>query len=260
MALVLPGLGEVGIGEIVGAVVEVVAVAVDRDAIDLAVPGADRRLQVADIVVHVDLGRDPVGHLGSEPLAADVALERRAHLEDVEIDRAGRDRLLQPRVVVGLGKVDPGDLRAGVLLPRLEKAPKQEVVQILIVEAHEGELDALELARLDVGLGRLEAERADLLPVGVGGRPHVDTRDLQNLRPDITLGQRAARKRAERAHRRRGADCGRPLENAAPRRLQPKQPVVHVSLHRMHSPIRVGLPPPVRRRCCARRGRAAHGL
>ena len=42
----LPGLGEIGIGEIVGAVVEVVAVAVDRDAVGLAAPGADRRLQV----------------------------------------------------------------------------------------------------------------------------------------------------------------------------------------------------------------------
>ena len=78
----------------------------------------------------------------------------RAHLEDVEIDRAGRDRLLQARVVVGLRKVDPGDLGAGIGLPRLQEAAEQQVVQVLVVEAHEGELDALELAFLDVGLGR----------------------------------------------------------------------------------------------------------
>src|SRR3954469_11604900 len=42
----LPLLGERGVGEHVGAVVEVVAIAVDRDAVGLAVPGADWRLQV----------------------------------------------------------------------------------------------------------------------------------------------------------------------------------------------------------------------
>ena len=117
MAFILPGLGELGIGEDVGAIVEGVAVAVDRDAIGLAVPGADRRLQIADIVVHLDLRLDPVGHFRSEALAADIALEGRAHLDDVEIDRAGRDRLLQARIVVGLGEVDPVDLGAGIGLP-----------------------------------------------------------------------------------------------------------------------------------------------
>src|SRR5262245_11627779 len=39
----LPRLGKVRIGEDVGAVVEVVAIAVDADAIGLAIPRADRR-------------------------------------------------------------------------------------------------------------------------------------------------------------------------------------------------------------------------
>ena len=83
-----------------------------------------------------------------EALAADVALERRAHLDDVEVDGAGGDRLLQAGVVVGLGEVDPVDLGAGVGLPRLQEAAEQEVVQVLVVEPHEGQLDAGELALL----------------------------------------------------------------------------------------------------------------
>ena len=235
MALGLPGLGELRVLEIVGAVVEVVAVAVDRDAVGLAVPGADRRLQVADIVVHLDLRGDPVGHLGGEALAADVALERRAHLEDVEIDRAGRDRLLQAGVVVGLREVDPADPGAGILLPGLEEAAEQEVVQVLVVEPHEGQLDALELALSDVGLGRVEAERADLLPVGVGRRAHADARDLQDLRAQVALRQRAQGQPAQSARR---ADAGGSLEKAPPCRPF-EQPVVDFLLHCSHSPILV---------------------
>ena len=110
--LVLPGLpflGEIRIGEHVGADVHRVTVAVDRDAVDLAVPGADRRLQIIDDVVEIDLLLHPIGHFRQEVLDAHVALERRAHLDDVEVDGAGRDRLLQPRVIVGLGEVDPFD-------------------------------------------------------------------------------------------------------------------------------------------------------
>ena len=135
-------------------------------------------LQIADIVVHIDLLGDPVRHFGCQALAADVALERRAHLDDVEVDRAGRDRLLQAGVVVGLRKVDPGDLGAGIFLPRLQQAAEQHVVQVLVVEAHEAQLDAGELAFLDVRLGRIEAERADLLPIGIGRLAGADARDL----------------------------------------------------------------------------------
>ena len=213
----LPLLGEAGVGEDVGAVGEGVAVAVDRDAVGLAVPGADRRLQVVDVVVHVDQLGDPVGHLRGEALAADVALERRAHLDDVEVDGAGGDRLLQAGVVVGLGEVDPVDLGAGVGLPGLEEAAEQEVVLVLVVEPHEGELDAGELAFLHGRLGAAEAHLADLLPVGVGGRAHADAGDLQDLGAQVRPGPRpAARQGAERAARgerqRRGA--GRALEHA----------------------------------------------
>ena len=77
--------------------------------------------------------------------------------------------LLQARVVVGLRQVDPVDLGAGIGLPRLQEAAEQEVVQVLVVEPHEGQLDAGELALGDVGLGGAEAQLADLLPVGIGG-------------------------------------------------------------------------------------------
>ena len=68
---------------------------------------SDRRLQIVDVIVDIDLLLDPVRHLRRQSLAAHVSLERCAHFEDVEVDRAGRDRLLQSRVVVGLGKIDP---------------------------------------------------------------------------------------------------------------------------------------------------------
>src|SRR3954462_4252848 len=69
VAGVLPGLRECGVGEIIGSVVEVVAVAVDGDAIGLAVPGSDRRLQIVDVIVDVDLLLDPVRHLRRQSLA-----------------------------------------------------------------------------------------------------------------------------------------------------------------------------------------------
>ncbi len=89
-------------------------------------------------------------------------------------------------VVVGLRQIDPVDLGAGIGLPRLEEAAEQQVVKVLVVEPHEGQLDALELAFLDVRLGRAEAQLADLLPVGIGGRSLVDAGDLQQLLAQIT--------------------------------------------------------------------------
>jgi hypothetical protein len=178
VAGVLPGLGQIGVGEIVSPVVEVVAVTVDGDPIGLAVPGPNRRLQVVHIIVDIDLFLDPVRHLRRQALAADIALERGAHFEDVEVDRAGRDRLLQSRVVVGLSEVDPGNLRSRIGLPRLQETAEQQVVQILVVQSHEGEFDALELALLDVRLGRAEAELADLLPIGIGRSAFAHTRNL----------------------------------------------------------------------------------
>ncbi len=189
------------------------AIAVDADAIGLAVPGADRRPQVVDVIVGVvDLGFDPVGHLGSQAFAADVAFEGRAHLDDVEIDSAGGDRLMEARIVVGLGQVDPGNLSPGIGLPGLQEAAEQEIVQILVVEAHEAQLDALELAGLDAGLGGAEAELADLLPIGVGGGALAGARNLHDLLAQRHLlgrhvrGGSDARKShgIDRAHRRYG--------------------------------------------------------
>ena len=53
---------------------------------------------------------------------------------------------------------------------------------------HEGQLDAGEFALLDGGLGGPEAELADLLPVGVGGRTLADARNLQQLRAQGLFG------------------------------------------------------------------------
>ncbi len=167
MPFVLPRLGEGLVREVVGAVVEIVRVAVDGDAHLLAFPGADRRLQVVDEVVEVDLLLDPVGHLRHEPLAAHVAFERRAHLKDVEVDGAGRDRLLQARIVVGLGEVDPADLGAGIGLPGLQEATEEKIMEVLVVEPHEGQLNALELAFGHVCFGRAETHLADFLPIGI---------------------------------------------------------------------------------------------
>ena len=181
MTLILPRFGEVFIGKVIGPVVEVMRVAIDGDAILLAVPRTDGRLQIIDDVIKFDLLLDPVRHLRGQALAADIALEGGAHFDDVEINRAGGDRLLQARIVIGLGEIDPADLGAGIGLPRLEEAAEQKIVKVLVVKPHEGELDALELAFLDTGLGGAEAHLADLLPVGIGGRALADTRNLQKL-------------------------------------------------------------------------------
>src|SRR5581483_11283662 len=144
------------------------------------------------------------------------------------------DRLLKARVVVGLCQVDPADLRAGIRLPRLEEAAEEEIVQVLIVEAHEGKLDAGELAFLDALLGRTEAQLADLLPVSIGGSARSDARNLQDLSAEV-VGGKCLRDRAQNA---RAAQCGdrrsagSTLENAAATRLHRHQLIVDVFLHK----------------------------
>jgi hypothetical protein len=232
-AAILPLLREIRVAEIVGAVIEVVAVAVAGDAIGLAFPGADRRFQIVDIVVHLDLLGDPVRHDRGEALAADVALEGGAHFDDVEIDGAGRDRLLEAGVVIGLRQIDPGDLGAGIGLPRLQEAAIQEIMLVLVVEAHEGELDALELAFLDAVLGRAEAHLADFLPVGIGRRTRADTRDLQQIGPEI--GARILRERAQSGSA--GGQGGRPghaLQHLPAARLHGE--FIDMAFHRRHPP------------------------
>ena len=228
-----PGSGEISVLEVVGPVVEVVAVAVDRDPVGLALPGADRGLQVAHIVVHIDLVLHPVGHYRGETLAADITLEGGAHFDDVEIDRAGGDRLLEPRVVVSLGEVDPIYLRAGVRLPRIQEAAEEEVVQVLVVEPEEGDLHAGKLALGDIGLGRPEAERADLLPVRIGGRSDSHARDLKNLCPDIALGKRrpseAAKPTSGGGNDRTGT-CRTP-QHPSPAHLSSHEPIIDFYFH-----------------------------
>ena len=92
-------------------------VAVDGDAVGLAFPGAHRRLEIVNVVVHVDLVLDPVRHFGCQSLAKNITFKGRAHLDDVEIDGSRRDGLLQARIVIGLSEVDPIDGSAGVILP-----------------------------------------------------------------------------------------------------------------------------------------------
>src|SRR4051794_1543513 len=59
-----PFATEILIREDVGAVIEGVAVAVDRHAIRFAIPGPNRSLEQPDIVAHVDLFGDPIWHGG----------------------------------------------------------------------------------------------------------------------------------------------------------------------------------------------------
>ena len=232
------------IGEIVGAIREGVAVAVDGDAIGLAVPGADRRLQVADESSASICCLHPVGHLVEQAAAGRVALEGRAHLDDVEVDGAGGDRLLQARIVVGLGEVDPVDLGAGVGLPRLQEAAEQDVVEVLVVEPHEGELDAGELALGDVGLGRAEAQLADLLPVGIGGRPRADARDLQDLGAKIVLRERLGQGAENAGGTQCGDGCGGcgAAEELAPAGLHGEQTIVDFDFHGIPLPFGQGQP------------------
>lgn len=208
-------------------------VAVDGHPVLLAVPGADRRLQVGDDVLHVDLVLDPVRHFGSQALAADVAFERRAHLDDVEIDGAGGDRLLQAGIVVRLRQVDPVDLGAGIGLPRLQEATKQHIVQVLVVEPHEGELDTGEFAFLDVGLGRLHAKLADLLEVGIGRLALADAGDLQDLRAQFACGGSRARQRAKPGAgcRSDGGHAGCALEDIAARGSRAHKLIVKADFH-----------------------------
>ncbi len=181
VALLGPGCGPLLVIVVVRAIGVGVSVAVDGDAVRLAIPGADRRPEVVDVVVHVDLLCDPVGHLVKQAAPGGVALEWRAHLEDVEVNGAGGDRLLQLGVVVGLRQVDPADRGPGVVLPWLEEATEQEVVKVLVVESHECQFDILALTLGHVGLGRAQGQLTDRLPVGIGRAAHAHARDRQDL-------------------------------------------------------------------------------
>jgi hypothetical protein len=65
-------------------------------------------------------------------------------LASAEAFFSGGNGLLQARLAVGLGQVDPVYFRTRVSLPGLQETTKQEIVQVLVVEPHEGKFDALE--------------------------------------------------------------------------------------------------------------------
>ena len=219
--LPMPGnLGHAGdraVTEIVLAIGEGVAVAVNGDAVGLAVPGADRSLEI------VDESSISICCLTQSGISSRRPLPAVSPSKGAPIWMMSKSTVLvaifwsRRRVVIGLGEIDPADLGAGIGLPRLEEAAKQEVVQVLVVETHEGQFDAGELAFCYVGLGCAEAELADLLPIGIGGRSLADAGDLQDFSAQIVLRGRLPRQRAERAggSRSQGRHAGRPLQKVA---------------------------------------------
>ena len=101
-------------------------------------------------------------------------------------------------------------------------------MQVLVVEAHEAELDPLELAFRHIGFGGGKAHVADFLPVRVGGRTLADAGDLQQRLAQI-VGRRgwagADAKRAGRAKR------GRAEKHAAAARLQLHKMIIDLLFH-----------------------------
>ena len=120
-------------------------------------------------------------------------------------------------------------------LPRFQEATEEQVVQILVVQSHEGELDALEFAFPDVGLGRAEAEFADLLPVSVGWRAFAHTGDLRDLSPQIGLRQRKLGECAERASRTQGGGTGCSLQHRSSVRSHSGMLIVLLLFHHVTS-------------------------
>ena len=106
-------------------------------------------------------------------------------------------------------------------------------MQVLVVEPHEGELDALELAGLDAGLGRPEAHLADLLPIGIGRLALADARDLQDRGAQLGVIRKGAlRLDAEHAGgAERGGSAGRALEDLAPIDRPAEQTAASLLLH-----------------------------
>jgi hypothetical protein len=60
-------------------------------------------------------------------------------------------------------------------------------VQVLVVEAHKGQLNAFELTFGHDLAGRPKAKLANTLPISIGGRAHADAWDAQNFGADIRL-------------------------------------------------------------------------
>ncbi len=120
-------------------------------------------------------------------------------------------------VVVGVinTKLDPVDGRTRVVSPCLRQAAEEHVVDVLVVEAHERELDALELAFLDVLLRRAEAHLAHLLPIGIGRLALADARDLEDRGAQVVLGEGGGDAQRRRAHGGNGGSARGTLQHRA---------------------------------------------
>ncbi|MDZ7603676.1 MAG: hypothetical protein U1A06_20120, partial [Hoeflea sp.] len=86
-------------------------------------------------------------------------------------------------------------------------------MKILVVQPHEGQLNAREFALGNVGLGGRKAQFADLLPIGIGRGPGADTGYLEDFGADIVLCR--GNPRAEAAHGSHAADGGSALQQSA---------------------------------------------
>ena len=177
------------------------------------------------------------------PRPAVVTLEGRAHLHDVPVHRAGGDGLLEAAVVVGLRQVDPLDGGAGVVLPRLQEAAEEVVVQVLVVEAQELEVDARALTLGDVRLGGAQGHLADLLPLGVRGLAHAHAGDGQDLsaqsgflRRDRLCILRVGRQDADQQCRRCADGC-RPRQQPPPGTPRSHHRLVELDLHDRSSSV-----------------------
>jgi hypothetical protein len=84
-------------------------------------------------------------------------------------------------------------------------------VKVLVVEAHERELDALELAFLDRSFGGAKAHLTDLLPIGVRRGTLANTRHFQDFCTQIVRREcrrcRHAHERGTRKRHRAHACC-----------------------------------------------------
>ena len=109
-------------------------------------------------------------------------------------------------------------------------------MEVLVVEPHEGELDAGEFALLDVGLGRPKAEGANLLPIGVGRRAVAGAGDFHDLGNDAVFSERRRRRQDRRACGQSGG-AGRSFQNVATASLHRHEHFVDLDTHDLFLPF-----------------------
>ena len=87
-------------------------------------------------------------------------------------------------------------------------------MQVLVVQTHEGQLDASKLAFCDVCLGGAKAQLANLLPIGIGRAAIAHTRNRKNLSAHRIFCHGRA-KAHDRWHSGHSAQSCRALQHAA---------------------------------------------